>query len=276
MRPTFVRPLVAAAALVLAASHAPATAADDARRVVRTASSGFGLPEGARLVGTVSAPAGAVDGGLPVDLGSVFSEIGGGLPKAPPLPCLAKQAWARSGTALTGYLYTWVDAQTGVTEADVVWWTDDGDYDPEDDEGLVAFASADCATRLVVDWSITDVSNSVCPDYPVVDGGALDDETAGPFREPVYYIFGVGWVPYFRLDATLSTAPCLRTQSTVIFKAKAWYVEKNRGSRVLIGCVQRSWPVTFAPTAGDDLARPEPSWLTVGAASAEQACVSGW
>lgn len=276
-RTTFLRTTVVAAALALAATGVPANAEGGAIQIVRTAATGFQLPEGARIVGTVSAPASGAD--LPIDIGSIFAEIGGGVPKAPPLPCLAKTAWARSGTALTGYLWVATNVQTGYTQAGVFWLTDNGDWDPNDGEGIVAYASKDCAVSIVMDWSLYDYTSAptaTAPEcYPKAGVPVTDDETPGPFTQPLYVLFGMGDVPYFSFDPSLNEIPCYRSSSLVVMKAKVSYVEKNRGTKVLIGCYERTWPVTFAPRIGEDPTKPRLSWLTVGPASPESTCASG-
>jgi hypothetical protein len=43
---------------------------------------------------------------------------------------------------------------------------------------------------------------------------------------------------------------------------------------VHIACVQRTWPVVFAPHPSDDLQHPQARWLTVGPASPEETCAN--
>lgn len=260
--------LVVGVTLPLVTAGVPAQAQGDGRLF---ASTGVPLPEGAQLIGAVTAPTPA-GGGHQIDMSGLY-ELARRVPSVPPPPCVAAQAWAKSGTALTGYLYLVTDPQSGHTTADVMWWTDDGDFDPETDEGIVAFASADCATKLVYDWSITDVSNM--PGCLPESASSAGDEFEGPFTEPIYTIFGMGWVPYFSVDPSSTEVPCTRATSTVIFKAHVSYVEKNRGTKVPIGCYQRSWNVRFTPGIGDDPMNPEVSWLKVSEASPETTCVSG-
>ena len=259
------RGLLAALAVALVATGTPAQA-DVSTKVSRFASIN-GLPDGARLVGKVTAPLGDL-----VSRSLASADAAMTLRKLD--PCVAKQAWAVSGSALTGWLYVYNDPQTGYTEGDVLWVTDDGDYEPEDDEGVVTFASPDCATSIVIDWSIADVS-SFCSPY-IAEAKVADDEFEGPFSEPLYVIFGAGGVPYFVLDPSNPTATCLRATSTVIFQADVSYREKNRGTEVHIKCMQRSWPVVFAPHPNDDLEHPQARWLTVGPASPEENCASGY
>lgn len=235
------------------------------RDVVWTASSGIPLPEGATLLGKVTAPQPA-GGGHQIDM-SALSQIS---KRVPPPPCVAKEAWAVSGSALTGWVYSTTDWDTGFTQVHVMWATDDGDWDPEQDEGVVAFASSDCATKLVVDWSIYDFS--AMPNCLPDGARSLGDTVDGPFTEPVYFIFAMSSVQYFTVDPASNDVPCTRLRSKVVFSAKVSYVEKNRSAKVLIGCYQRTWDVTFAPNLGDDPMRPEPHWLTVGAASPETPC----
>jgi hypothetical protein len=257
------RALIAAAAVALVATGTPAHAGPPTR-VTR-----FGnlspLPEGATLVGKVTAPVGDL-----VSRSLANADATTAIRKLD--PCVAKEAWARSGTALTGYMYVFNDPQTGYTEADVVWMTDDGDYEPEENEGVITFASADCATSIVMDWSIDDLSAFCDPAW--FRDGLRDDEFQGPFQEPLYVIFGVGYVPYLRIDPSGAQQTCVRATSTVVFRADVSYREKNRGTKVHIACVQRTWPVVFAPHPSDDLQHPQARWLTVGPASPEETCAN--
>ncbi|HSW36773.1 MAG TPA: hypothetical protein VLG37_00185 [Candidatus Saccharimonadales bacterium] len=208
-----------------------------------SSTSGVGGVGGTDLSGTV-------DTGSAVDttVGLINSLTG------KPIPCTASKTSVTTTDELTGYAYVWLST----SELWVDWVIGNANV----------YASPNCAKTVGYEDSATDTS-SFCTPFIAYgwssnaenDASSSGIDTGGNVISQVPYVSHPDGVP------------CIRASAVVDYQVKGYYYN-NVGTRIPIGCKDRSWKVTLKPEVVNLLGTPSINWFDITSNGENDTCAA--